>query len=279
MRGDIVVVFVAVFLPLAFIATYFMATGENHVEKEFPYISDTGTYPPESCVFGFLLAIYSVSTYLVVQGRWEHVNSYHSNQSCDRRLNSISFVVGIIAALGCLVVATFQETSVISVHLLGALMAFGVGGLYMWIQTFVSYRMPQIPGTVKLVCHLRLLMAFLATVSMFLTFGFAGVAAAENNNTKTSEPGSGIWYPHMKGYDNHVASASFEWAMAGLISLYFLSFAFEFRHLHIGLPAITIATPDGSPQPNSGKHTNVAYTEESGSGGNYGTNDGKSPPV
>ena len=67
--------------------------------------------------------------------------------------------------------------------------------------------------------------------------------------------------------------------MAGLISLYFLSFVFEFRHIHIGMPVITISTKDGASRQNSlnstERHANVAYTEESGSGESYK----KNPPA
>jgi hypothetical protein len=36
---------------------YSIAVGNDHVEPGFPYISDTGTRSPESCVFGQLLNI------------------------------------------------------------------------------------------------------------------------------------------------------------------------------------------------------------------------------
>lgn len=53
-------VFLVLYLPVSFIITYSIAVGYGHVEAGFPYISDTGTLPPESCVFGQLLNIGAV---------------------------------------------------------------------------------------------------------------------------------------------------------------------------------------------------------------------------
>ena len=43
------------FSYVACVCRYGIAVGGKHVEPGFPYISDTGTYPPESCVFGQLM--------------------------------------------------------------------------------------------------------------------------------------------------------------------------------------------------------------------------------
>ena len=64
-------------------------------------------YPVISLMISLLISL-PYPAFLVVQGRWEHLNSCHGDQPCDKRLNSISFFFGIVAAMGCLVVATFQ---------------------------------------------------------------------------------------------------------------------------------------------------------------------------
>ena len=47
-----------------------------------------------------------------------------------------------LVALGVSIVANFQELAVFKVHLAGAIMAFGVGSLYMWTQVgfMVAYQ-------------------------------------------------------------------------------------------------------------------------------------------
>ncbi|CAG2054225.1 unnamed protein product [Timema podura] len=51
---------VFVLIPTTFVITYTCAVLLGHVEPGFPYISDTGALPPESCVFSQLLGIASV---------------------------------------------------------------------------------------------------------------------------------------------------------------------------------------------------------------------------
>ncbi|OXB69327.1 hypothetical protein ASZ78_015727 [Callipepla squamata] len=47
----------------AFIISYVIAVLEGHVEPLVPYISDTGTKPPESGIFGFMI---NISALLVI---------------------------------------------------------------------------------------------------------------------------------------------------------------------------------------------------------------------
>ena len=58
----------------------------------------------------------------------------------------------------------FQETNVIIVHLIGAMMAFGLGTIYCWIQTYMSYKMRPMMNTTCM-CHTRLIICIVTTVS------------------------------------------------------------------------------------------------------------------
>lgn len=58
----------------------------------------------------------------------------HSARSNVNRANKASVIVGFISAAGMSLVANFQETNVISVHLVGALLAFGGATIYLWLQ-------------------------------------------------------------------------------------------------------------------------------------------------
>ncbi|KAK7080111.1 hypothetical protein SK128_019247 [Halocaridina rubra] len=44
-------------LPCTFLITYVWSTLLGHVEPDFPYISSTGAFPPESCFFSQMLNI------------------------------------------------------------------------------------------------------------------------------------------------------------------------------------------------------------------------------
>ena len=54
---DFIIYILVSLLPIAFILTYLVAVLFGHVVPGFPYISDTGTLPPESCIFGQFLTI------------------------------------------------------------------------------------------------------------------------------------------------------------------------------------------------------------------------------
>lgn len=57
----------------------------------------------------------------------------------ERKWNTTATVFGVITCIGISLVANFQETSVITVHFLGAVLAFGAGSLYLIIQVKYSY--------------------------------------------------------------------------------------------------------------------------------------------
>ena len=142
-------------------------------------------------------------------------------------------------------------------HLLGALLAFGAGGLNMSGNTFLSQRLPGIPGSGQIpffqgqghrrvVLFARLVMSVLVFVFLALAIGLSTKARLNkpSNSTRLSTvPGSGKWDSSMTGYGFHVASSLSEWFTALLITLYSLTFYYEFKHVRIGLPLIQRVEP------------------------------------
>ncbi|XP_065536597.1 DNA damage-regulated autophagy modulator protein 1 isoform X4 [Lathamus discolor] len=102
---------------------------------------DTGTKPPESGIFGFMInisALLGVITmcirYLLIEKQNE--SSHFIRSSC----NVFSLCIGLMGCTGMGIVATFQELSVPSVHDIGALVAFGSGVVYITLQSIISYK-------------------------------------------------------------------------------------------------------------------------------------------
>ncbi|KAF2888888.1 hypothetical protein ILUMI_17285, partial [Ignelater luminosus] len=52
----------------------------------------------------------------------------------QRQWNEVAFWLGNITCLGISFVGNFQELFCISIHCIGALMAFGIGGIYVLLQ-------------------------------------------------------------------------------------------------------------------------------------------------
>lgn len=227
MKGHVLPVLQLILLPVCCTATYLWSVLLRHVEAGFPYISDTGTYPPESCLFGLLLALYSFVTAGSVYLRWQQVRTFCDAQRSRglRRVNNVSLVFGLLAAIGVLLVANFQETNVIVVHLVGAFMAFALGGTYTWFQTVISYKMSPLPGHKAWVSHFRLALSVIITVCCVMVVVFAQLASAKAS-----------WSSHGEGWKEHVTSTAFEWVLAFLSTVYFASFIREFKQFTFAIP-------------------------------------------
>lgn len=57
------------------------------------------------------------------------------------RLNRFGLLLGLVSSMGMCVVANFQKTTLFSMHLVGAVLTFGVGALYILVQTLISLNM------------------------------------------------------------------------------------------------------------------------------------------
>ncbi|XP_011645315.1 DNA damage-regulated autophagy modulator protein 2-like [Pogonomyrmex barbatus] len=132
---------IAVFisLPTVFILTYVIAVLLGHVEAGFPYISDAATYAPESCIFSQAVNLITILMCFMIYVRYsqvkECIKTFASSTSLPK-WNYWALVFGLISSAGLSIVANFQETSVIVVHLIGALLCFGGGTAYFWTQVY-----------------------------------------------------------------------------------------------------------------------------------------------
>lgn len=103
------------------------------------------------------------------------------NNSSDlilKTANQLALYSGVLGAVGMFIVANFQETAVIQIHLFGAFLCFGSGCVYMLIMTWIAYRMHPLFSGLN-IAHTRFAIAFGATICFFtgcsLPFINAGV--------------------------------------------------------------------------------------------------------
>ncbi|GLG96224.1 DNA damage-regulated autophagy modulator protein 2 [Gryllus bimaculatus] len=219
---------VFVLFPATFLITYIVAVLLKHVEAEFPYISDTGTYSPESCVFGQLLNFGTMLMASVVYVRFQQVQEYFKTYPLHvsvRKLNKCGVWFGLISCLGLSFVANFQETNVITVHLTGAFMCFGFGTLYFWVQAICSYYMQPLANSI-FVAHLRLALAMICSV-FFILLSITGVISHLQFHGANPRK----WYPVDGGWELHVISTVSEWIVAIAFCIFILSFSQEFQSL------------------------------------------------
>lgn len=216
-----------------FALTYIISVARGDVSAYFPYISDTGTKVPESCIFGQFLNIAAALSLWTMYVRYKLVQALAGDEDSRlRRLNNVSLFLGIFSSLGLSLVANFQETSVEPVHIAGAALVFGFGVIYAFIQTFLSYHMhPDYNGLY--ICRIRLFISVLSLVCMIITF-----VAATISRIKGQPPDRLHWKPEDPGFVAHITSTIGEWITAVTFLLFFFTYIRDFQKVKVELVAV-----------------------------------------
>lgn len=225
---------------ISFALSYILAVSRGDVDAVFPYISDTGARRPESCIFGQMLNISACLAIATLYIRYKQVSGYVDdirieNSPLVDKLNKASFAVAVLICLGMSLVANFQETSVAIVHFVGAMMTFGLGTVYEFMQTYVTYKMyPEING--KQIGIARLIISVLSAVFFILVTVTSGLVRIVDENNQVQLH----WKPSDPGYGIHLTSTISEWLLAASFLAFFFTFLKDFQlvtidadtHLH-----------------------------------------------
>ncbi|XP_070499325.1 DNA damage-regulated autophagy modulator protein 2 [Chironomus tepperi] len=226
---------------LTFIITYIASVLQNHVVPDVPYISDSATYSPESCIFGQLINTGCVLLGLTIYIRYRqiiHVTDHHESlKELVDKINKRSLYVGLVSCYGISIVANFQETNVRPMHYVGAFSAFGMGTLYFWYQTIISHRLEPFVS-VKRALY-RIILSVFCTIFFFIVAicGIISHILFEGTDPRH-------WYPSDGGWRYHVASSVSEWIVATIFSFYILSFTDEFKFIQFEHPEISFVIFD-----------------------------------
>lgn len=229
---------VFVLFQTTFICTYIAAILQGHVVPDIPYISDAATYSPESCVFGQFINIGSVMLGIVIYIRYrqiERLTIHHPSLiGTIKRWNDVGFWFGIGSCFGISIVANFQETNVRIAHFVGAIMCFGSGTIYFWIQALISYGLQDYVAT-PFIVKVRLGFSVLCTIFFFVA-AICGIISHILFNGLNPRK----WYPSDGGWEYHVASSISEWIVSTIFSFYILTFSDEFRDITFEHPSISL---------------------------------------
>ncbi|BFZ04127.1 hypothetical protein BsWGS_07166 [Bradybaena similaris] len=214
-----------------FAVSYIIAVVRGDVRAAFPYISDTGSERPESCIFGQFLNFVSFLAFWTMYIRYKAVEAIsHMTLNDSRRLywlNRSSLFVGLISALGTTLVANFQEGTIVeAVHFIGALTAFFAGTLYCFLQTALSYHMCPDYNSLH-ICRTRLSISVISLVSLVTSIVAAAFAVTEWNSTKHKDS-KFKWAPDEPGYAAHIVSTVGEWVTALTFLFFFFTYVKEF---------------------------------------------------
>ncbi|XP_047245350.1 DNA damage-regulated autophagy modulator protein 1 [Girardinichthys multiradiatus] len=212
-------VFLVVWSSCTFIVPYLIALFRGDVDIIFPYISDTGANPPESCIFGLMTFISACAGCATIYTRYKYVEKLSEQNSLVKPcLNKATLLLGIIACFGMCIVATFQETVVTSVHDFGALTFFITGVVYIILQSVLSFKAYPY-GSSICVCRARLVIATIAAAAFFPTVICAYFVTQTTLHRHTYD----------KDYRFHVVSAVCEWIVAFSFICFFLTYIEDFK--------------------------------------------------
>ncbi|XP_059185183.1 DNA damage-regulated autophagy modulator protein 2b [Centropristis striata] len=218
-----------VWTAASFVLAYITAVELRHVDPLVPYISDTGTMAPERCVFGIMLDVSAFLGISTVYVRFKQVEALIGPDDVRlRRLNLIGLLLGLGSSFGMCVVANFQKTTLFSMHLVGAVLTFGVGALYILVQTLLSLWMQPLvhSRTVYLVRLGVSVWTLSSIISMFVSSvimysSLPGVDVAHKLH----------WTPGETGYTAHIISTVSEWSLAFSFISFFLTYIRDFQKI------------------------------------------------
>ncbi|XP_052129877.1 DNA damage-regulated autophagy modulator protein 1 isoform X1 [Frankliniella occidentalis] len=201
----------AVVLLITISVCYAVSVALGHVPIVFPYISETGNWEPESCVFSFGMNIASFLYMVAVYLRYHELLVYREstpNTSITPRLNRIAWALGTASAIGLCVVANFQVQKVRIVHYLGAFTCFVGGSVYFGIQAWFSKCMCPWVSSLNMV-RLRTTLTVLSAIALTVCLACALAAISQFDGKDQVK-----WSPENKGYTLHIVSTVAEWLVA-----------------------------------------------------------------
>ncbi|KAL6112428.1 dram2 [Pungitius sinensis] len=217
-----------VWTAASFVFAYITAVVLRHVDPLVPYISDTGTTAPERCVFGIMLDVSAFLGIATVYVRYKQVEALTGE--AELRLNRFGLLLGLVSSFGMAVVANFQKTTLFSMHLVGAVLTFGVGALYILVQTVLSFHMqPHVHSRTTYLVRLGVcLWTFGSIISMFVSSVIM----------YSSLPGVDVphklhWIPGETGYTPHMISTVSEWSLAFAFISFFLTYIRDFQKINL----------------------------------------------
>ncbi|KJH48732.1 hypothetical protein DICVIV_05126 [Dictyocaulus viviparus] len=152
------------------------------------------------------------------------------------KVNIISFCVGLVGGFSMLIVANFQQTAVITIHLLAACVCFGSGCLYTILHSWITLRMYPL-YTNRCIGVIRATIAVITTTCFLIAVGFGLYASHEFHryypNLPTPRPWNRkLWQP---GYEFHVVSAIAEWITAVAHVAFILTYTRDFEKIRVTL--------------------------------------------
>ncbi|KAM4013120.1 DNA damage-regulated autophagy modulator protein 1-like [Anomaloglossus baeobatrachus] len=155
---------------LGLCVTYTMTILEGHAPTYILYISETGSYFPESNVFTTVFMLSSIlgAATIFFQYRFLDIQSaaIQIHRSPSQKL---LLLVGLASCIGTSVVAMFQVEHFPVIHRTGAFISLGFGAVYNVCQSKFLYQMSL---SNLYMCHIRMALSLIMAGSLITFFLF-----------------------------------------------------------------------------------------------------------
>ncbi|CAH0552920.1 unnamed protein product [Brassicogethes aeneus] len=215
-----------VWVIITYITSYALAVTKKDVSAMFPYISDTGAKPVESCIFGQMLNMGAMFMFICMFIRHKYIEMIFKNEKNYSPkillINKWSFLFGLLGCFGMTIVANFQETANLTTHFFGASLTFLIGSVHFILQTFISWK-TNISTFTK---YMRLFIS-----SIVLPLFITTLTSANLSMRKFHGKDKLTWGKNDGGYELHLVSTFTEWIMAISLNLYVLTYTNEFKNV------------------------------------------------
>ncbi|NXO84176.1 DRAM2 protein, partial [Sitta europaea] len=222
------------FLPVAlvvwsaasFVFSYITAIVLHHVDPLVPYIRKARTLPQQDS-YCLWLSLAGMATMYI---RYKQVSALSPENPRILRLNKVGLTLGWMSCFGLCIIANFQKCILYYIHVLGACLTFGVGSIYMLVQTILSYLMQ--PELHSKDIFLARLAVFLWSTSSILSMFVSSVVLysglyGQNLVQKLH------WDPQEQGYTLHIISTVSEWSLAFSFLSFFLTYIRDFQKISL----------------------------------------------
>ncbi|XP_063397991.1 DNA damage-regulated autophagy modulator protein 2-like isoform X2 [Mytilus trossulus] len=233
----------AIWIIVSFFITYAIAVSYGHVEPDFPYISHTARDSPERCVFGQLINIGAVMLGMnVIVRYWYLKEVFRQKKFADdvvwwQKFNIAGALIGIVSALGISMVANFQTDAQKALHYVGAGLAFGLGTVYCFVQTRLSWKLKSNNIGNRYIAIAQLINSIALTV-LLVTFGISKILF------KLKEKEHGFSESRVMFRGVYLLSTISEWFLASAILTFALTYTWDFRYVEMESPKILLKLPN-----------------------------------
>lgn len=136
------------------------------------------------------------------------------------------------------VVANFQETNLLRVHMIGALTCFSSGVIYSWLQTWITFKSYPHLNT-KMMCYVRSVLCLIMIITFNLCFWLGPEAMKHFTGSNPRK-----WRKDQGGYYLHLIASLSEWITAICLDIFIGSFTFDMKRLVMTSPSVLFLTDD-----------------------------------